>query len=60
MTLRLEIEHSDGDARAGMVHTARGAFRTPCFMPVGTRGTVKMLSSDDLASVGADVMLANT
>jgi len=60
VTLRLEIEHSDGEARAGVVHTARGAFRTPCFMPVGTRGTVKTLSSDDLASVGAEVMLANT
>ncbi|MBV9663578.1 MAG: tRNA guanosine(34) transglycosylase Tgt [Actinobacteria bacterium] len=60
MTLRFDLEASDGAARAGVVHTARGSFRTPCFMPVGTRGTVKTLSSDDVARVGADVMLANT
>ncbi|MBV8693214.1 MAG: tRNA-guanine transglycosylase, partial [Actinobacteria bacterium] len=60
MTLRFDLEASDGAARAGVVHTARGSFRTPCFMPVGTRGTVKTLSSDDVAHVGAEVMLANT
>jgi len=60
VSIRLDIEATDGAARAGFVHTARGAFRTPCFMPVGTRGTVKTLSSDDLETVGAEVMLANT
>jgi queuine tRNA-ribosyltransferase len=42
-----------------MVHTARGAFRTPCFMPVGTRGAVKLLDSADLDALGPQVVLAN-
>jgi queuine tRNA-ribosyltransferase len=50
----------DGAARAGRVHTAHGTFDTPCFMPVGTRGAVKHLSSLDLAELGAEVVLANT
>ncbi|MCH7789880.1 MAG: tRNA guanosine(34) transglycosylase Tgt [Acidobacteria bacterium] len=50
----------DGLARSGVVHTARGTFTTPCFIPVGTRGAVKFLSSDDLASLGAEVVLGNT
>ncbi len=43
-----------------MVTTARGAFRTPCFMPVGTRGAVRTLSSADLENLGAEVVLGNT
>ncbi|HET6965036.1 MAG TPA: tRNA guanosine(34) transglycosylase Tgt [Acidimicrobiales bacterium] len=54
------LEASDGPARAGTVHTARGTFRTPCFMPVGTRGAVKLLDAADLDSLGPQVVLANT
>lgn len=50
----------DGRARTGTVTTARGAFTTPCFMPVGTRGAVRHLSSTDLESLGVEVVLANT
>lgn len=50
----------DGESRAGLVKTARGSFRTPCFMPVGTRGAVRLLSSLDLARLGAEVVLGNT
>ena len=46
--------------RAGTVATAHGEFRTPCFMPVGTRGAVKHLTSADLAELGFEVVLANT
>ncbi|NNE72920.1 MAG: tRNA guanosine(34) transglycosylase Tgt [Acidimicrobiales bacterium] len=53
-------EATDGSARAGVVHTARGQFATPCFMPVGTRGAVKHLSSADLEALDAQVVLANT
>lgn len=53
-------EATDGQARAGTVQTVRGSFPTPCFMPVGTRGAVKHLSSADLESLGAHVVLANT
>ena len=54
------VEASDGAARAGTVRTARGAFRTPCFMPVGTRGAVKLLDTSDLEALGPQVVLANT
>jgi len=53
-------EGTSGGARAGTVHTARGTFTTPCFMPVGTRAAVKHLSSADLEALGAQVVLANT
>jgi queuine/archaeosine tRNA-ribosyltransferase len=53
-------EATDGGARAGSVTTPGGPFRTPCFMPVGTRGAVRHLSSMDLADLGAEVVLANT
>jgi len=56
----MEVAATDGDARTGTVTTARGSFRTPCFMPVGTRGAVRTLSSADLEALGADVVLANT
>ena len=53
-------EATDGAARAGWLHTGRGRVRTPCFMPVGSRGVVRLLSAADMASVGAQVLLANT
>jgi queuine tRNA-ribosyltransferase len=56
----LAIEAVDGAARAGLATTARGTYRTPCFMPVGTRGAVKYLSAADYRTVGAEVVLANT
>lgn len=58
--LSLEILATDGEARSGIVHTARGSFRTPCFMPVGTRGAVRTLTSEDLEALGAEVILGNT
>ncbi|MBV8388080.1 MAG: tRNA guanosine(34) transglycosylase Tgt [Acidimicrobiia bacterium] len=60
MTLSLEVTATDGAARTGVVTTARRTFRTPCFMPVGTRGAVRAVSSADLEDVGAEVVLANT
>ena len=60
MTLEQRIDASDGGARATTVTTARGTFPTPCFMPVGTRGAVRTLSSTDLETLGVDVVLANT
>ena len=50
----------DGHARTGTVHTARGSFSTPCFMPVGTRGAVKLLDAADLDRLAPEVVLANT
>ncbi|MDA8047534.1 MAG: tRNA guanosine(34) transglycosylase Tgt [Actinomycetota bacterium] len=56
----LVVTAADGAARTATVRTARGTFRTPCFMPVGTRGAVKLLDAVDLAALGPQVVLANT
>ena len=58
--LSFSIEARDGRARASTIHTPRGSFKTPCFMPVGTRGSVRHLDADDLESLGVEVVLANT
>jgi queuine tRNA-ribosyltransferase len=58
--VRVDVEATHGEARATTVTTARGSFRTPCFMPVGTRGAVRHLSSLDLEDLGFEVVLANT
>ena len=55
-----EIAHRDGTARVGRLHTARGVVETPIFMPVGTVGSVKAIAPDDLAAVGAKIILGNT
>jgi queuine tRNA-ribosyltransferase len=60
MTLELTVEARHGAARAGTIRTARGEIRTPCFMPVGTRGAVRTLAADDLERAGAQVVLGNT
>ncbi len=59
MKLVIDVEAVDGAARAGRILTPRRGFDTPCFMPVGTQGVVKMLTSEDLVQVGATVILAN-
>jgi queuine tRNA-ribosyltransferase len=58
--LRFETLAIDGRARCGVVHTARGSFATPCFMPVGTRGAVRTLAAPDLEDLGVSVVLGNT
>jgi queuine tRNA-ribosyltransferase len=50
----------DGEARAGILHTPRGPVETPVFMPVGTKGTVKGLTPQDLREIGAGIVLGNT
>lgn len=57
-----EVLKTDGGsgARLGVLHTAHGDVPTPCFMPVGTQGTVKAVSPRDLREVGADIILSNT
>jgi queuine tRNA-ribosyltransferase len=60
VSLRFDVEATDGAARAGVATTGRGTFRTPCFMPVGTRAAVRAVSTADLEDLGAEVVLANT
>jgi len=54
------VEARDGAARAARLTTPHGEVETPCFMPVGTKATVKAVSPRDLADLGAQVVLANT
>jgi len=58
----LEILHIDKNtgARYGILHTPHGDVETPMFMPVGTNGTMKMLSPEQVAACGSGVILANT
>ena len=51
---------TDGAARRGEFVTAHGTVQTPAFMPVGTQGTVKGLSPDDVRDTGAEIVLGNT
>jgi queuine tRNA-ribosyltransferase len=57
---RTEVTATDGDARTTVVTTARGSYPTPAFMPVGTRGAIKHLTSQDLEDLGSDFVLCNT
>jgi queuine tRNA-ribosyltransferase len=54
------VESSDGRARAGVLETPHGSVQTPCFMPVGTKATVKAVLPATLAAVGAQIVLGNT
>ncbi len=47
-------------ARAGVIHTAHGKVATPVFIPVGTRGTVKAMSPEELKGMGIEIVLSNT
>jgi queuine tRNA-ribosyltransferase len=55
-----ELTATDGAARAGVLRTAHGAVRTPAFMPVGTKATVKTLDPDELFELGAEIVLGNS
>jgi queuine tRNA-ribosyltransferase len=58
---QFELLKEDGSgARAGRLTTDHGVVETPCFMPVGTQGAVKTMSSRDLEEMGASIILANT
>jgi len=54
------LDATDGNARTGVLATPRGDIRTPAFMPVGTAGTVKALTVEQVAAAGADILLGNT
>ncbi|HTW06199.1 MAG TPA: tRNA guanosine(34) transglycosylase Tgt [Acidimicrobiales bacterium] len=56
----MQVAAADGAARAGSLLTPRGEVATPCFMPVGSRGVVRLLSAADLDTLAPQVVLANT
>jgi queuine tRNA-ribosyltransferase len=54
------VRATDGAARRGQLATAHGTVETPAFMTVGTAGTVKGLTTDQVAQTGAEIILGNT
>ena len=59
-SIRFRVLDTDGAARRGQLELARGTIRTPAFMPVGTAGTVKAVTPEEVAEQGADILLGNT
>jgi len=58
--MKFELLASDGRARRGRLSFERGPVETPVFMPVGTYGTVKAMTPEELESLGAAIILGNT
>jgi queuine tRNA-ribosyltransferase len=58
--MKFTLLNHDGAARRGRIELPRGTVETPAFMPVGTYGTVKAMSPEELRDVGAEIILANT
>lgn len=60
--VRYELLHTckQSGARLGRVTTPHGSFETPVFMPVGTKGTVKTMTPEELIAIGAEIILGNT
>jgi len=57
---QFSVSTTDGAARRGQLRFPRGSIETPAFMPVGTYGTVKSLTPEELESLGAEIILGNT
>ena len=58
--MKFELMNTDGRARRGRMSFARGDVETPAFMPVGTYGTVKAMTPEELTESGAQIVLGNT
>ena len=58
--MKFDVDASDGAARCGTLTFRRGTVQTPAFMPVGTYGTVKSVTPEEVASSGAEIILGNT
>lgn len=58
--MKFELLGTDDNARRGRLHTGRGVIDTPVFMPVGTQGTVKAVSPEELEEMEARIILSNT
>ena len=58
--MRFNLLAQDGAARRGRLEFSRGTVETPAFMPVGTYGTVKAMTPEDLEAIGAEIVLGNT
>jgi queuine tRNA-ribosyltransferase len=58
--VKFELHKSDGGARRGRITFRRGVIDTPAFMPVGTYGSVKAMTPEELEENGAQIILGNT
>ncbi|MCL1141588.1 tRNA guanosine(34) transglycosylase Tgt [Shewanella gaetbuli] len=58
--MKFELDTTDGRARRGRLVFERGTVETPAFMPVGTYGTVKGMTPEEVRATGADILLGNT
>src|SRR5690606_16106366 len=58
--MQFEVMATDGAARRGRLVFRRGVVETPAFMPVGTYGTVKGMTAEELEAIGAQMILGNT
>ena len=58
--MEFKVSSMDGNARVGQLSFARGKVDTPAFMPVGTSGTVKAMTPEELHGLGAQMILGNT
>ena len=58
--MRFQLLQTDGAARRGRLTFPRGTVETPAFMPVGTYGTVKAMTPEELRASGAEIVLGNT
>ncbi len=58
--MNFDLLATDGAARRGRLRFARGSVETPAFMPVGTYGTVKAMTPEELVEGGAEIVLGNT
>lgn len=57
---KFTVQETCGQARNALITTPRGTIQTPCFMPVGTRASVQTLSTEDVTTLGAEIILGNT
>jgi queuine tRNA-ribosyltransferase len=62
MAFKFEITKNDSSSkgRLGRIETDHGSFSTPAFLPVGTQGTIKSLTPEELVEVGVEAILGNT
>ena len=60
MALQFEVLKTEGAARRGVMTLNHGVVQTPVFMPVGTYGTVKAMTPDELEGMGSQIILGNT
>ncbi|MEW8563793.1 MAG: tRNA guanosine(34) transglycosylase Tgt, partial [Candidatus Thiodiazotropha sp.] len=58
--MKFNILEQDGASRRGRLEFPRGSVETPAFMPVGTYGTVKAMTPEELTDLGAEIILGNT